>query len=195
MANRNATSNQYQIPVEISYVSSNSKQSYSSVQELPIKAAGSSIFQVESVQGNLSASATYTPLTFQVKNTGNIAAQSVTLSLQAIYPITTVGSDAYVSSILPGGTANVTFYVSIDSKGKSGNYPVTLYEQWRQPNGATQQQYSGSNGYYATVGSGAQSKGSTSNYIIAVVAIVIVAVVAYRFRGRFMKKKEPSKKK
>jgi hypothetical protein len=94
------------------------------------------------------------PVQLRVTNNGTSAAEQLQLSLQTTYPITPVASTAYVSDLQPGSSTNVTFLVSVDTAGVPGNYPVTLYEQWKQPNGATNQQFSGSSNYFVTVASG-----------------------------------------
>ncbi len=176
-ADKNASGSTYYLPLAISYTGANYQGEYSSTQALPVEIAASSLFNITSVSDAVYPGATYVPITFTIRNTGNIEAQQISFSLQTIYPITTVNAQAYVQQIAPGQSTNVTFYVDADGKGNAGEYPVTLYEQWTQANGATNQQYSGSDNYYATVYSGARG-GSTTNYIIVAVVIVVIAVVA-----------------
>jgi hypothetical protein len=82
----------------------------------------------------------------------------------------------------------MTFLVSADPHGISGTYPVTLFEQWKQPNGAPNQLYSGSSSYFVTVGGTA---GSDSTPIVIGVIVVVIIVIGARF---IMKKKKPIKK-
>ena len=74
----------------------------------------------------------------------------------------------------------MTFMVNVDSSGVSGSYPVTLTEQWKQPNGAVDQQYTGSDNYYVTVTSGAGISGFTEEAIIAIIVIIAVAMALRR---------------
>ena len=119
----------------------------------------------------------------------NGAATQVQLSLQTTYPITPVASTYYIQTIAPGATFNASFVVSADSQGVPGNYPVTLFEQWKQGNAGINQQFSGSNNYFIAVGS---SQGS-STLIIAAAAVVVIALIALRLRSQ-AKKKEKAKK-
>lgn len=183
------------LPVSFRYYSSNYGGNFVTVQNIPINIQGSSIFNVTSVTGTLKPGDAYKPITFRVKNIGNIQAQQITFSLQTTFPITPVNPNVYVVSLAPGQTQNVTFYVGVDPSGNLGSYPVTLFEQWRQPNGAVSQQFSGSNGYYANVGT--TSGGSTTTNLILpiVIVIVIVGVAAYMIRKRGGLKSFTQKKK
>ena len=181
-ANRNANQTNYSIPVMVRYTYANYQNSTVQYDSIPIKVQSGAVFSIGAVSASLVPGDTYKPVTFTVKNIGNEEAQQVTLSLQSIYPITPVTPDAYVNSLAPGQSENVTFYVNVDSSGKPGTYPVTLYEQWRQPNGATNQQYAGSDNYYVQVGGGSGS-GYGSIAIWAVVAVIVV-IVAYRVASK-----------
>lgn len=180
-ASRNATLHSYSLPVVMAYQNADASNSYSETEYLPINMQPSAIFNVTAETGNLLPGATDVPLTFRIKNVGNEVAQSAMLSLQAIYPISTVIPNAYISSLAPGESANVTFYVSVDMKGIPGDYPVTVYEQWQQPNGAAEQQYSFSNNYYAKI---VGSSNPDSGYIEAAVVIVVIAIVVFFARSR-----------
>ncbi len=82
--------------------------------------------------------------------------------------------------------------VSVDTHGVPGNYPVTLYEQWKQPNGAVNQQFSGSNNYFITTyGS---SGANIWIYVAAVAAVAIIAVFAL-FEKKSAEKEKGMKKK
>ncbi len=188
-ASRNTNSSSYTIPVALSYYSANYGNKITSFQSLPINVAGTAIYNVTSVEGQLYPGATYVPVTFEIKNVGNQPGQEVYINAQSVYPISFTNPNAYESNIAPGQTVNVTFYASVDSAGNAGQYPVTLYEQWRQPNGALEQQYSGSVGYYAPV---QQSSSATSSPLvyIAVIAVIVIAAVIMRRRSEGAKNGE-----
>ncbi len=188
-ASSSANLTQYNLPVVISYSSLGAGSNTMVVKYIPIKLQNSAIFNITAVRGALSPGATDQPLTFVIKNTGNEPAQQVTLSLQTIYPITPVNPNFYVNNLQPGQSINVTFYANIDTNGNTGTYPVTLYEQWRQPNGYTTQQYSSSNNYYANV-STSNPLGSYGWALYVVVAIVIIVGGRYYYKNIYMKKKK-----
>jgi len=179
------------------YYSARFQQLYSTSQKVNLSVAPSAQFTIGSKGSGVSVGATDVPMHIIVYNNGTSAAEQLQLSLQTTYPITPVASTAYVSDLQPGSSANVTFLVSADTAGVPGNYPVTIYEQWKQPNGATNQQFSGSSNYFVTVDGGGAG-GSTIEIAIAVVVIAIIAVVIVRRRmGAKASKKEKvdSKKK
>ncbi|MEM3199667.1 MAG: hypothetical protein QXD11_02915, partial [Candidatus Micrarchaeaceae archaeon] len=98
-----------------------------------------------------------------------------------------VGS-AYISSIAPNQTANITFYVSVDSNGNSGNYPIILYEQWTQSNLPNGQMLTSSNTYYARVGDAASN--AYAYYAIAIALVIIAIVIGITRRKRLRKKQK-----
>ncbi len=188
-ANRGDNLNKYNLPVYISYQNANYNVTSNKTVLLPISLQSVAQFNITGVSSSISPGQTYVPVTLRVKNTGNEAAQSITFSLETIYPISQVNPNAYINALLPGQTANVTFYVSVDSAANTGQYPITLYEQWSQSTGGNNQQYSSSQTYYALVG----SSGGAGLYedIIALVVIVAVAfVVARRMKKPGAAKKE-----
>ena len=189
-ANRDANQTNYSLPATIKYTYANYQNSTTQYENIPIRVQSGAIFDITAVNATLGPGMTYKPVVLTVKNIGNEAAQQITLSLQSIYPITPATPDAYVNYLAPGQSTNITFYVNIDSSGQPGTYPITLYEQWRQPNGAVNQQYSGSNSYYANVSNSSGSLGSYVGDIVGLVVVVIVALIAVRVvRSR----KKPSK--
>ncbi len=134
------------------------------------------------------------PVQFRVTNNGTSAAEQLQLSLQTTYPITPIASTAYVSDLQPGASTNVTFLVSVDNAGVPGNYPVTLYEQWKQPNGATNQQFSGSNNYFVTVASGGGGNSTLEiEAAVVVIAIILVVIVGRRIASASKKNKAAPK--
>ncbi len=182
-------------PIYASYYGSNYRDKYNSTIGLPISVAPSSVFEVTAAKSNATVGGTYEPVVFTIKNTGNENAEQLSLTLQSIYPITPADSTAYIVNISAGGTANVTFYVDVAQKGAAGQYPATIYEQWRQPNGNANQQYSGSTSYYIDV-VGQAKKGNTAGLIIEVVVVGAVGVVGYRFyRKKRHSAKQQAKKK
>jgi hypothetical protein len=183
------------IVANTTYYSSDQQERFSGTQNVTLSVAPAAQFSIGSAgQTPINVGATDVPVRFRVTNNGTSAAQQLQLSLQTTYPITPIASTAYVSDLQPGSSTNVTFLISVDNTGVPGNYPVTLYEQWKQPNGATNQQFSGSNSYYAVIG-GSSGSGSYTNYIIYAVVIVIVVVVAVRMRKRMAAKKAGAKEK
>ncbi len=86
----------------------------------------------------------------------------------------------------------MTFYVSVSSTGEQGQYPVTIYEQWKQPNAANSQQFDGSTDYYASV----YSASAVSAYAIVedlVAAIIVIAIVIVIYK-RIAKNKHKNMK-
>jgi hypothetical protein len=177
------------------YYSSRFQQRFSGSQNVNLSVAPSAQFTIGSTNSEEKVGATDVPVQFRLPNNGTTAAEQVQLTLQTTYPITPVASTAYVSDLQPGASTNVTFLVSVDTAGVPGNYPVTLYEQWKQPNGGTNQQFSGSNNYFVTVINGAAG-GSTIEIVAAVIVIAIIVVVIARRRmaGSASKKAAAQKK-
>lgn len=179
------------IPVNITY-SSNYTHDIASNQRVYINVQSGAMFSVEGVTSNLKKGGAYDPVTYTIRNTGNIAATNIAFSLVTNYPISPVDPNAFVNSIAPGQSANVTFYVGVDSHANQGSYPATIYEQWKQPNAAANQQFSGSSSYYTQIGgpsngttagaSGSSPGGLPSWAILAVIVVVVIALIAYRVR-------------
>lgn len=183
------------LPVQATYYGSNYQTEYNSTQNVSVSVQPYALFNVSSVSGNAYPGAAYVPITLTIKNVGNEQAQGITFTLQSIYPVSPVNSNVYVNELDPGNSTNVTFYVGVDSKGTAGQYPITLYEQWNQPNGNTNQQYYGSNNYYVQVNkSSSSSNGYPIGTIITIVVVVVVAVFAYRFYTRRKAKSQKNKK-
>jgi hypothetical protein len=178
------------------YYSSSLQQKFSGSQKVNLSVAPSAQFTIGSMDSSEAPGATDVPVHLRVFNNGTSAAEQLQLTLQTTYPVTPVAATAYVSDLPAGSSTNVTFLVSVDTAGVPGNYPVTLYEQWKQPNGAPNQQFSGSSNYFVTVANGG---GGTSTIELAVVAIVIALVVVMIARKRIMakasKKDKPTAKK
>jgi hypothetical protein len=137
---------------------------------------------VTALHSSLVPGATNVPVTYTIKNTGDIAAEGISVSFQSIFPVTPVDGNAYVAQLLPGQEANVTFLVSIDSGAVPSNYPVTLFEQWKQPNGMPNQEYVGSENYYISIISGSQ--GSAAAYVDATVVIIVIILVVLLMRRK-----------
>jgi hypothetical protein len=181
---------QTKMVANITYYSSTLQQRFSSIQDINLSVAPSAQFTIESMDSGVKVGAADVPVHLKVTNSGTSDASELQLSLETTYPITPVASTAYISDLPPGASANLTFLVNVDSAGVPGNYPITLYEQWKQPNGAANQQFSGSNNYFVPVVSSSYG-GSAMEIVVAVVAIVIIAAgvaVAYRRRRRTAKK-------
>ena len=186
-----STSNIY---AAISYEAANYAGNYSKISSIPLSIFPSAEFNVTSTSGNLQPGSTYKPITYVIKNIGNEPATQISLSLQSIYPITPISGNAYIERLAPNQSATVTFYVDVDSNGAAGSYPVTIYEQWRQPNGAISQQFSGSSSYYTDVGgaglstpsqpSTAKSANGAYSYAYAAIVIVVIVVILLLARKR-----------
>lgn len=166
----------------ITYYSSKFKQKFNSLQTINLSVAPSAQFTISSMGSGLAVGAADVPIHFRVTNTGTSDASELQLSLETSYPITPVASTAYVSDLQPGDSTNLTFLVDVDNAGVPGNYPVTLYEQWKQPNGAINQQFSGSNNYFASVVSAGYNNSILGIEIVVVIVIILVALLIYRRR-------------
>ncbi|MGC8586849.1 MAG: CARDB domain-containing protein [Candidatus Micrarchaeia archaeon] len=178
------------ILASIGYLSGDYQNSYSKSSEINLNVAPTAQFQVVGIQSSLKPGDTNVPVTYTIKNTGDIAAEGISVTLQGIFPVTPVNGNAYISELLPGQETNVTFLVSIDSSAVPSNYPITLFEQWKQPNGMPNQEYAGSNNYYISIigstgGSNATYEGIT---LLIIVVIAIVAVAMRRKKSKQGKK-------
>lgn len=181
IANKNDNKTSYNLPLEISYTNANYEDPTNKTVSLGLNLQSSAQFNITVVSDSLKAGQTYVPVNVTIKNIGNEPAQHVTFSLQTIYPISPVNTNAYVNLLQPGQSTTVTFYVNVDSQGNPGQYPITVYEQWTQPNGATNQQYSGSNNEAAVVYS-SSGLGNNTLYIVIAVVVIVAAVILYRRR-------------
>ena len=179
-ANRSIGSDNRTVPVYLNYQDAMHTHDFSTAQKLGIRVSPAAVFNITNVSDSLLPGTSYGMVVFTVKNTGNEPAQEVTFSLDTIYPINPANPNYYIAQINPGQSVNVTFYVNVDSNGKPGVYPITLYSQWRQPNGYTTQQYSGSNSYYAVV-NGSSGSGLVDGIIMAVMVILALTVAYKRF--------------
>ncbi len=163
------------------YYSSTLTRSFSSVQQINLSVAPSAEFNFTYVGGNLGIGSADVPVSYKITNTGTTTAQQLELTLETTYPVTPVAGTAYVGGLAAGASANVTFLVSIDSSGISGNYPVTIFEEWKQANGAANQQFTASSNFFVGVGSAASS---TELIIAAIVAVVVMVLVIYKVSSR-----------
>ena len=177
------------IMANASYYSQNFNKHFSTAQDANLSIAPAAQFTISSQSKNIGVGTTDAPVGFVITNTGTSDAKQIQLSLQTSYPITPVASTAYITDLPPGQSTNVTFLVSVDSAGVAGSYPVTLYEQWKQPNGAVNQQFTGSNNYYVGVGSTGGSI-TTLDIIIGVVVVAAIIVILRRRGGQKSAKKE-----
>lgn len=184
-ANNTAFTSNYSLTAQISYRSSNYQSNGSIIRSIPISVQKSAIFNITAVKEDLKPGATYAAVTFTVKNIGNADAQQVSFSMQTNYPITPATSNLYLGSLSPGQSANVTFYVDVDQNGNPGVYPIAVYQQWRQPNGAQGQLFSSSENYFSEV----KPKGGGGSGLIGdVIIIAVVAVIGgYLYKTRFKK--------
>ena len=177
----------------IAYYSSDLQQRYSNIQSVNLSVAPSAQFNLDSVS-SIGVDVTDVPVHFVITNNGTTSALDLQLSMQSAYPITPVASSAYVPELSPGQSANVTFLVSVDSSGVPGNYPVTLFEQWKQPDGATNQQFTGLSNYFIPV-VGSQGGTSSLELELAVVVILVAVFAIYSNRKRHKVKSTSAPKK
>lgn len=164
----------------VTYYSSTFQRRFSSTQRINLSAVPSAQFSVSPLGSGAAVGATDVPIGFRITNTGTSSASELQLTLETIYPVTPVASTAYVNNLQPGASANLTFLVNVDTAGVPGKYPVVLYEQWKQPNGAQNQQFTGHNNYFVSVTS--PGLGTSGLSIDVVVAIAIIAVLAVLYR-------------
>ncbi len=170
------------------YYSSTLNQRFLGTETVNLSVAPAAQFSITSQNSSIMPGATAVPVRFVLTNTGTSDAKQVQLSLETNYPIVPIASTAYVSDLPAGASTNVDFLVSVDSHGIPGNYPVTLYEGWKQPNGAVNQQFSGSNNYFVTVHS-SSGTATLAYVVVAAVVIAAAAVVYLRRKGKMQKKK------
>ena len=185
----NSTENPYLL-ANITYYSARFQQRFSSVQQINLSVAPSAQFTIDSEGPSPAIGATDVPINFKITNTGTSPAQEMQLNLQTPYPVTPVASTAYVNYLQPGESANVTFLVNIDTAGVPGNYPVTLYEQWKQPTGSVNQQFTGSNNYYVAVGKTNSAATAYATDAIIAIAAIVIAVLIYRRASAKSRKRE-----
>ena len=187
------TSTNGNLIINVTYYSSNYKQNFSKIFNKTIYIMPSAQFQVTGVETQAYPGATNVPVTLTIKNIGNEIAKEIQVSFQSIYPITPINSNAYIEKLLPGEEVNVTFVINVDLNGYPGNYPITIFETWKQPNGSPNQLYMGSNNYYIPVYNKASSSNlalNNSSIIVGVVLIIIAMLLIY-----FIRKSSTAKKK
>ncbi len=191
----NESATEYTLQVVVNYSSSNYKARLTKVYNLTVSLEPKAVFQVTGVSDSIKPGQSYSPLTLQVVNTGNEAAQHVSFTLETIYPISTIDPNQYSAQLAPGQSENITFYVSADTNGNPGNYPITLYEQWTQSNLPQNQQLSGSNNYYISLSSpqsAVQSISQNKSIIYALAVLVIICIIALRFYSGRRKRHDAS---
>ena len=179
----NGTNNAYLI-VNTTYYSARLNRRFSNTQRINISVAPSAQFAIDSEGQSPGIGMTDVPVNFRITNTGTSPAEELQLNLETPYPITPIASSAYVNELEPGASTNVTFFVSIDTAGVPGNYPVTLYEQWKQPSGSVNQQFTGSDNYFVAVGETSSAVSAYETYAIAIIVVLIIIVSIYRRRAR-----------
>jgi hypothetical protein len=183
------------IGAHLSYENANYNKTYTSNQQLKLNVEGSALYSVVGSKASLSIGSTYVPVTFQIKNTGNEPANSVLLTMESVYPVSMVSSTYYINGIAPNQTVNATFYVSVDSSGQAGDYPITLYEQWKQPNSPQSLEFSGSTQYFVAVGTTTSNAyGYVEDAIGIIVLLLIIAFIVRRARKNRSKSKDEKPK-
>ena len=178
---------------KITYYAPRFQQQFNASQKVNLSVAPSAQFTIGSANSGVTVGATDVPVQLRVINSGTSAADQLQLSLQTPYPITPIASTAYVNDLQPGASTNVTFLISVDNAGVPGNYPVTLYEQWKQPNGATNQQFSGSSNYFVAITSGGAGNFTLEIEVaVVVIAVIVVVMIARRRMAAGASKKNKS---
>ena len=175
----NGTDNPYLI-VNATYYSARLNKRFTSTQRINVSVAPSAQFAIISEGQSPGIGATDMPVNFRITNTGTSPADQVQMNLETPYPITPIASSAYVNELQPGASTNVTFLVSIDTAGVPGNYPITIYEQWKQPSGSVNQQFTGSNNYFIAVGESNSAASAYETYAIVLIVVIIIAAMVYR---------------
>jgi len=188
-ANSSTSTQTGTITANITYYSANYASKYAATKQVALTIAPSAQFQITGESSQATPGATDVPFTVTIKNTGNEEATGVVLSLESIYPITPVTSTYYIASIAPGSSANATFMINVDTQAVPGSYPITIYEQWKQPNGAANQQYSGTTQYFAEVLSYSGNASETAGIVVVVVVIIALAL-AYYAKSKSRKKRK-----
>lgn len=174
------------ITANLSYLSSNYKNQFTKSQQLNISIAPAASFNFTQGKYTLKAGQTDVPVTYRITNTGNVEAEEIQLNFQSQFPLTPITNSYYIPGLMPGQSANITFDVSVDSSATSGTFPVVIYEQWKQPNGAAEQTYTGSNNYYAEVSG---TSGGLGGYTVAIIVVVIIVVAVIVVMKRMNSKK------
>ncbi len=187
----NYTTGNASLGAQIKYYTQNYRTLLSKNTSLGLSVASSSLFALGQGSYVLTPGSTDVNISYVLTNTGNINPTDIQVAYPSQYPIPPVPSSYYVPSLAPGQSTKVYFQVTVDSNGNPGSYPVTLYESWRQPNGAAQQSYAGSNPYYAVVSSQSGSGMGSMTYII--IGVVVIAVVVYILRKRRGAKQQKKK--
>ena len=188
----NGTDNVYLI-VNTTYYSARLNRRFANTQRINISVAPSAQFAIDSEGQSPGIGMTDVPVNFRITNTGTSPAEELQLNLETPYPTTPIASSAYVNELEPGASTNVTFFVSIDTAGVPGNYPVTLYEQWKQPSGSINQQFTGSDNYFVAVGETSSAVSAYETYAIAIIVVLIIIVSIYRRRARGRDRKNAKK--
>ncbi len=178
----NGIGNPYLI-INTTYYSARLNKRFTSTQRINVSVAPSAQFTIDSEGPSPGIGATDVPVKFRITNTGTSPAEQLQLNLETPYPVTPIASSAYVNGLQPGASTNVTFLISIDSAGVPGNYPVTLYEQWKQPSGSVNQQFTGSNNYFVAVGETNSSASAYETYAIVIIVVIVILAMVYRRRS------------
>ncbi len=180
--------NKAEIAANITYYSANYNELFKSRQILNLTLFPTAQFTIIGEKSSLYPGATDVPVTLEVENTGNEEADSIQFSMQSVYPISPIASTYYLAKLMPGQIANITFLASADSQGEPGSYPITVFAEWKQPNGAIDQEYTGTINYFATV-STTTNNGSLYDGL-AIIAIVVIILAYAALKARFKTRKK-----
>ena len=170
-----ASEQEVSLPARLTFSSSNKQQSYDIPSIISIGLERSANFIVVNSKSELRSNELWKEVVFSVKNTGNVPAKEIKISLNTQYPITPSGKDQYMPLLAPGESMDVAFHVDTDSKAVPQAYPVDLYFQWKEE---------GDKVYSVTKSSSlpVQSGIPDMSLYYALGGLVILAVVAMLYR-------------
>ncbi|WP_435096873.1 COG1361 S-layer family protein [Halarchaeum sp. P4] len=137
-------------------------------------------FTVEPVDGTLTAGASDT-VTFRLTNNGDTPVTNVNAKVYADSPVSTGDDQAFVPSLAPGETTNITFSLSASGSALAKTYPVSMDFQY-DSGGETKL----SNYYQVplTVTKPTGSGGPPLGLIGGVVAVLLVVAGGYLYYKR-----------
>ncbi|MGC9037094.1 MAG: hypothetical protein ACP5GD_00280 [Candidatus Micrarchaeia archaeon] len=178
-----------EIIANVTYYSANYDESFASRQLLNLTLFPIAQFTIIGEKSALYPGATDVPVTLEVENTGNEEADNIQFSMQSVYPISPIASTYYLAKLMPGQIANITFLASADSQGEPGSYPITVFAEWKQPNGAINQEYTGTINYFATVSATASNGSLYDGLVIIAIVVIVLAYAALKAHSKARRKR------
>lgn len=178
-----ADQQQISLPGVLSYSNSNKQKLYSTPTMIAIGLERSANFVVVDSSSNLKPNELWKTVEFTIRNSGNVPANEIKVTLNTQYPITPSGKDQYIQSLMPGETAKVSFHVDTDSKAVPQNYPVDIYFQWKEDGDKI---YSTTKSHSLAITAGAQDW----SLVLALGALAVIWIAVFLFRKRKAEKKK-----